>query len=100
VAFLPVHDVMALVSYGLGPYPFNHLIGEIYLKDKNINIEMVKEGLAEVYREKYPERLNIVPYLEAEKEAKSSGRGMWSLGEEYISPQDWRKMYKARYSIR
>ena len=97
---LILNKIVDIKGYGLGPYPFNHLIGELYLKDKNINIEMVKRGLAEVYREKYPERLNIVPYLEAEKEAKSSGRGMWYLGEEYISPQDWRKMYKARYSIR
>jgi endonuclease YncB( thermonuclease family) len=61
---------------------------------------MVKRGLAEVYRERYPERLYIVPYLEAEKQAKAAGQGMWFLGEKYISPQDWRKMYKARYSIR
>jgi hypothetical protein len=37
---------------------------------------MVKRGFAEVYRERYLERLYIVPYLGAEKQAKAvPGRG-------------------------
>ena len=58
-----LNKTVDIKGYGLGPYPFNHLIGEIYLKDKTINIEMVKRGFAEVCRETYPERLYIVPYL-------------------------------------
>jgi len=64
------------------------------VEDKNINIEMIKEGFAEVCTERPPEGLNITPYLEAEREAKAAGRGMWSLGDKYMSPAQWRKIHK------
>jgi micrococcal nuclease len=57
---------------------------------------MVKAGLAEVYRGKPPEGFNSTPYLEAEAEAREAKRGMWSLGDEYISPREWRRIYKKR----
>ena len=93
---LILNKIVDIKGYGIGPYPYNHLIGEIFLKDNNINIEMIKKGFAEVCRKKPPDRLNIFSYLEAEREAKGAGRGMWSLGEKYISPQDWREMHRKR----
>lgn len=83
-------------GYGIGQYPYNHLIGEIFLEDKNINIELIKEGLAEVWHEKPPSGLVIAPYIEAEEEAKRAGRGIWSLGDKYMSPGDWRKIHTKR----
>jgi len=91
---LILNKAVDIKGYGIGPYPYNHLIGEIHVKDKNINIEMIKEGFAEICRERPPDGLNITPYLEAEREAKASGRGMWSQREKYISPRDWREMIK------
>ena len=93
---LILNNVVDIKGYGLGPYPCNHLVGEIYLKDKNINIEIIKKGFAEVCCEKPPAGLNIAPYLEAEREAKAAEQGMWSLMEKYISPRDWRKMQRNR----
>ncbi len=93
---LILNKIVDIKGFGIGPFPSNHLIGEIYLKDKNINIEMIKKGLAEVCSEKPPDELNIVPYLKAEREAKAAGRGMWFLREKYISPKDWRKMHRKR----
>ncbi len=61
---------------------------------KNVNLEMVKAGLAEVYQGKHPKGFNPGPYLSAEEIAKKSGTGMWSQGDKYISPKDWRKMKK------
>jgi endonuclease YncB( thermonuclease family) len=55
---------------------------------------MLKEGLAEVYKGKLPETLNIKPYKQAEEEAKKAGLGIWSLGDKYISPRDWEKIQK------
>ena len=81
-------------GYGLGAYPYNHLIGEIRLKGTIINIAMIKKGLAEVCHETPPNGLNITPYREAEKEAKEAKRGMWSLGDRYITPKKWRSMHK------
>jgi micrococcal nuclease len=89
-----LNKIADIKAYGIGLYPYNHLIGEIYVEDKNINIEMIKEGFAEVCTERPPEGLNITPYLEAEREAKAAGRGMWSLGDKYMSPAQWRKMHK------
>ena len=79
-----------------GPGPSNKVLGVIYLGGKNINLEMVKAGLAEVYRGIAPHKFNLLPYWQAEKEAKDDMRGMWSLGDKYISPKVWRKTHRGR----
>ena len=56
-----------------------------------MNLEMVKAGLAEVYRGKPARGFDTEPYLEAEKRAREAKTGMWSMGDKYISPKDWRK---------
>jgi micrococcal nuclease len=91
-----LNKTVDIKGYGLGPYPSNHLIGEIFFEDKNINIELIRGGLAEVWRDKPPTGLDIDPYLEAEQEAKEAGRGIWSLGKGYVSPSDWRKRHTKR----
>ena len=52
---------------------------------------MLKAGLAEVYRGKPARSLDLDPYWKAEKEAKKTKCNMWSLGDKYISPREWRK---------
>jgi endonuclease YncB( thermonuclease family) len=59
-----------------------------------VNLEMVNVGLAEVYRGKPAKGLNMNPYWKEEAKAKSTGTGMWSLGEKYISPREWRKIHR------
>ena len=61
---------------------------------KSINLEMVKAGLAEVYRGQPAKGFDNGAYWKAEKEAREAGRGMWSLGDKYVSPREWRKMKK------
>ena len=51
---------------------------------------LVKAGLAEVYRGKHARYFNPRIYQEAEAEAKKAKRNMWSLGDKYISPREWR----------
>ena len=75
----------------IGPYPYNDLIGVLYVGNTNVNIAMIAKGLAEVSAGEPPAGLNIAPYVEAEKQAKAAGRGMWSLGDKYVSPSEWRK---------
>jgi endonuclease YncB( thermonuclease family) len=36
----------------------------------------------------------MTPHRQDEKEAKDAERGMWSLGDQYISPKEWRKMHR------
>jgi hypothetical protein len=57
--------------------------------DRNINLEMVREGWAETYKE-----FLRPPYMDdlllAEKSAKESGKGIWGQ-EGYVSPVDFRQ---------
>jgi endonuclease YncB( thermonuclease family) len=47
---------------------------------------MVKAGLAEVYRGRHAKGFNPKIYQDAESEAVKEKRGMWVLGDKYISP--------------
>ena len=92
LADLVLNKAVDIKGYGLDRY--NRILGVIYLNRQNINLEMVKAGLAEVYQGKPPRDLKMEPYLEAEKRAREAKTGMWSLGDKYISPKDWRKTHK------
>ena len=61
---------------------------------KNINLEMVRHGLAQVHRQYLPQGFDIEPYLKAETEARKMKKGMWILGDKYIGPEQWRKVQK------
>ena len=80
-----------IVSYGTDRY--GRTLGVVYVDGKNVNLEMVKAGLAEVYRGKPAQGFDNDPYQKAEDAARSSGIGMWSLGNKYISPKEWRKTH-------
>ena len=79
-------------GYGTGRN--NRILGVVYVGRKNVNLELIEAGLAEVYRGRPPRGFDLSPYLTAEAQAKSQRRGMWSQGAKYISPKDWRKMHK------
>ena len=79
-----------IVSYGNDRY--DRTLGVVYVDGKNVNIEMVKAGLAEVYRGKPAPGFDNGPYEKAENETRSAGKGMWSLGDKYVSPKEWRRM--------
>ena len=81
-----------LKSYGTGSY--NRLLSEIFTSDgRNVNLEMVKLGLVEVYRGSPPKGFDKAPYLAAESTAKSRRLGIWGLGRDYQSPKQWRKTH-------
>jgi len=85
--------VVDIKGYATGSFPYNYLVGEIYVNGKNVNIGMIEQGFAEVWHEKPPPGLSIAPYLDAERQAKKSRKGIWSLGDQYMSPHEWRKRY-------
>ena len=89
-----LNKVVNIKGYGLDGY--NRILGLIYLNGKNINLEMVRAGLAEVYRGRPPKGFDSTSYLKAEAEARGAKRGMWSLGDKYISPREWRKMHRGK----
>jgi micrococcal nuclease len=76
-----------------GPDRYGRTLGEVFLDGNNINLEMVKSGLAEVYRGTPAKGQDMEPYWKAEEEARRIGKGMWVLGDKYVSPREWRKTH-------
>jgi micrococcal nuclease len=87
---LVLNKTVDVKGYGLGPY--NRILGVITLNGKNINLEMIKAGLAEVYRGIAPYRFDLDPYWKSEREARIAKKGMWVLGDKYVSPKEWRRI--------
>lgn len=83
------HQKVAIKTYGTDVY--NRQLAEVFTDTKNINLEMIKAGMAEVYTGKLPEKLDSQGYLKEEETARNMGRGMWTQGHFYKSPRQWRK---------
>ncbi len=76
-------------SHGTGGY--NRQLGEVFLDGVNINLEMIKAGLAEVYQGRLPKGLDAKAYNDAQTKARKNRKGMWVQGRSYVSPKKWRK---------
>ncbi len=81
-------------GYGKAPSPDDKILGVVFCNGRNINLEMVRMGLAEVYQEALPEGFDITLFLKAQTQAKAKKEGMWSQGADYISPRQWRHAHK------
>ncbi len=80
---------------GLGVDQYRRILAYIYIDGLDVNLELVKAGLAEVYRGK----ANIARQAElvaAEREAKTAKRGMWALGDKYENPYHFRQRLRIR----
>lgn len=64
---------------------YGRLIGDIFLNNRWINLELIKEGFAWHYK-KYSDDIRL---SEAEKEARDNGIGLWSQINP-IAPWDYR----------
>lgn len=80
---------ISLKQYGMGGY--NRVLAEVFAGTLNVNLEMVKSGLAEVYPGKLSPEFNAAPYFRAEKRARQTPKGMWAQGPAYTSPGKWRR---------
>jgi micrococcal nuclease len=80
---------VVIKGYGLDTY--NRILGELFINNKNVNLEMIQMGLAEVYKGELPEGFDPHLFIAAEKEAKEKLKGVWSLGDRYVSPSKWRR---------
>jgi micrococcal nuclease len=77
LAEMVLNKTVDIRGYGLGPV--NRVVGVISINGKDINLEMVRAGLAVAFRGRAPKGFDPTPYIEAETEAKQARRGMWSL---------------------
>jgi micrococcal nuclease len=89
---LVLNKSVEMKSYGTDRY--GRTLGVVFVSGENVNLEMVKAGLAEVYRGRPAKGLDAKPYWDAESGAKKAGIGVWSLGDKYISPKEWRRMHR------
>ena len=69
---------------------YKRMVGVVWIG----NLEMVKEGYAEAYVE-YLKEPYRAQFIQAEKEARSTRRGIWSLSG-YERPKDFRKRLKVK----
>jgi endonuclease YncB( thermonuclease family) len=90
LAAMVLNKTVEIKSYG--PDRYGRTLAEVFLGDRNINIEMIRAGLSEGYRGKPASGLDMAPYRKAEEEARAAKRGMWVLAEKYVSPRDWRRV--------
>jgi len=74
-----------LITYGVDKY--HRVLAFVFVNDMNVNLEIVKAGLAEVYQGKDA----IKVYQKELEEARAAKLGMWSQREKYESPADFRK---------
>jgi micrococcal nuclease len=89
LASLVLNKSVDMKSYGTDRY--GRILGVVSVGGKNVNIEMIKAGLAEVYRGNPADGLDLELYWKAETKAKEARLNMWFLGDKYVSPRDWRK---------
>jgi micrococcal nuclease len=92
LASLVLNKSVDVKSYGTGRY--GRTLGVVFVNGKNVNLAMVKAGLAEAYKGRPAKGFDPQPYKIAEQEARRNKRGMWIQEDKYISPKDWRKQQK------
>ena len=93
---LILNKVVEVDGYGKAEYPHKNILGVIHVNGKNINLEMIGSGLAEVFAGPIPNGLDIRPFLDAQTIAKQEKKGMWVLGDRYISPTQWRNKHQKK----
>ena len=64
---------------GCGMDKDERILGVVFLKGENINLEMVRAGLAAVDKGNSFVGLDLEPYRKVEKKARKKKRGMWAL---------------------
>jgi len=91
LAHLVLQKPVEWVSYGTDDY--RRVLGVVHLDGVNVNLEMVRAGLAEAYRGRPQPGFDDSPYRQAERAARQARRGMWAQGPRYVSPYEWRKTH-------
>jgi endonuclease YncB( thermonuclease family) len=70
---------------------YQRIIGRVYFGDRDISLEMVKDGFAWHYK-RYSKEAALA---DAEKEACKAGRGLWA-DKDPMPPWEWRRERKAK----
>ena len=90
LAGLVLNKTVEIKEYGLDRY--GRTLGVVFVAGKNVNLEMVKAGYAEVYRGSPAAGFDNAPYWKAEEEARAAKKGIWAQGDKYVNPREWRRL--------
>ena len=71
---------------------YGRTVAEVYAGGRNVNLELVRMGLAYAYRD-YLSGCNANAYLDAEAQAERYRQGVWRWGNE-VKPWDFRKQQR------
>ena len=71
---------------------YRRMVGIVWLNERNINLEMIREGYAEAFIE-YLKPPYKSEFLKAEQEARAGGKNIWSLPE-HERPREFRMRLK------
>jgi endonuclease YncB( thermonuclease family) len=93
LAELVLNKAIDFKNFGTDRY--GRSLAVVYVGGFDVNLELLRAGLAEVYRGTSTTGRQMAHYWAAEKEAREAGRGMWSLKDKYISPREWRAKLKS-----
>jgi endonuclease YncB( thermonuclease family) len=72
-------------------YRYGRIVGRVYLGDRDISLEMVRDGMA-WHCKRYSRETALA---EAEREARADRRGLWADDKPTL-PWEWRKQAKDR----
>lgn len=72
---------------------YGRTVAEVYAGGRNVNLELVRMGLAYAYRD-YLSGCDANAYLDAESQAERFRQGVWRWGNE-VKPWDFRKQQRA-----
>ena len=98
LAGLVLNKSVEFKTYGTDRY--SRVLAVVFVDGKDVNLEMLKAGLAEVYRGTPAKGQDMAPYWATEKEARDAGRGMWALKDKYVSPREWRAKQKSSMNLK
>ncbi|EGT75488.1 thermonuclease family protein [Haemophilus haemolyticus] len=73
---------------------YQRTLAIVYYQDKNINLEMVKQGMAWAYKQYSHNPI----YLQAQENAQAKGIGLWADNNP-IEPSQWRRQEKNQYGF-
>lgn len=75
---------------------YNRPVVVIWNKNKNFNLTIVEEGLAEAYRGPV-KRIDRSQYIAAETKARTEKKGIWKIApKDYVSPNEFRKSLRGQ----
>ena len=75
---------------------YGRIVGRVYVGDLDVNAALVRQGAAWVYRQ-YAKDQGL---FRIEREARTAGRGLWSLPEaERVAPWEWRQQKRSKRTV-